>query len=66
MWSQEKTPKVYIPYKDHLKLMRELKYQPVVCNKGKYKNSVFLSGTAYLGWKQSRSLLEQEINVQLK
>lgn len=42
--------------------MRELKYQPIACNKHKYKHSVFLIGTAHSGWKQSRSLLEQERN----
>lgn len=46
--------------------MRELQYQPMVCNKGNYKQSVFLAGTAYSGWKKSKSLLEQKRNVQLK
>lgn len=43
--------------------MRELKYQPIACNKGKH--SVFLIGTAHSEWKQSKSLLEQERNYSL-
>lgn len=45
--------------------MRELKYQPIACKKDKYKHNVFLIGTAYSGWKQSRSLLVQERNYSL-
>lgn len=46
-------------------MVRDFRYQPITCNKGKNKHGVFLIGTAHSGWKQSKSLLKQERNYSL-